>query len=87
MNNIFLVAGIIATLAASLWLALEGSAALALPLVIIFAGLVRTLIRRMGRRGIIRRRRCRRPRMTIDSCESSVPIPQLPRCIAAACAL
>lgn len=52
MTNILLIAGIIATLAASLWLALEGSAALALPLVIIFAGLVRTLVRRMGRRGI-----------------------------------
>ncbi len=52
MTNILLIAGIIATLAASIWLALEGSAALALPLVIIFAGLVRTLVRRTGRRGI-----------------------------------
>jgi membrane protein implicated in regulation of membrane protease activity len=52
MTNILLIAGIIATLAASIWLALEGSAALALPLVIIFAGLVRTLVRRAGRRGI-----------------------------------
>ena len=52
MTNILLIAGIIATLAASIWLALEGSAALALPLVIIFAGLVRTLVRRSGRRGI-----------------------------------
>ncbi|MFC5391601.1 hypothetical protein [Bosea vestrisii] len=52
MTSILLIAGIIATLAASIWLALEGSAALALPLVIIFAGLVRTLVRRAGRRGI-----------------------------------
>ncbi len=52
MTSILLIAGIIATLAASIWLALEGSAALALPLVIIFAGLVRTLVRRTGRRGI-----------------------------------
>ncbi|MCP4565219.1 MAG: hypothetical protein GY873_17540 [Bosea sp.] len=52
MTNILLIAGIIATLAASIWLALEGSAALALPLVIVFAGLVRTLVRRTGRRGI-----------------------------------
>ena len=52
MTNILLIAGIIATLAASLWLALEESAALALPLVIVFAGLVRTLVRRTGRRGI-----------------------------------
>lgn len=52
MTSILLIAGIIATLSASIWLALEGSAALALPLVIIFAGLVRTLVRRAGRRGI-----------------------------------
>jgi len=52
MTNILLIAGIIATLAASIWLALEGNAALALPLVIVFAGLVRTLVRRTGRRGI-----------------------------------
>lgn len=52
MTSILLIAGIIATLAASIWLALEGSAALALPLVIIFAGLVRTLVRRAGRKGI-----------------------------------
>jgi len=52
MTNILLILAMVATLAASLWLALEGSAALALPLVIIFAGLVRTLIRRTGRKGI-----------------------------------
>lgn len=52
MTNILLVVAMIATLAASIWLALEGSAVLALPLVIVFAGLVRTLVRRAGRRGI-----------------------------------
>lgn len=52
MTNILLIAGIIVTLAASIRLALEGSAALALPLVIVFAGLVRTLVRGTGRRGI-----------------------------------
>lgn len=52
MTNILLVIGIIATLTASIWLAFEDSAALALPLVIVFAGLLRTLVRRMGRRGI-----------------------------------
>ncbi|CAN7466925.1 hypothetical protein [Bosea sp. LjRoot237] len=52
MTNILLILGIIATLAASLWLAFEDRAVLALPLVIVFAGLVRTLVRRSGRRGI-----------------------------------
>lgn len=52
MTNILLVIGMVATLAASIWLALENSAALALPLVIVFAGLLRTLVRRTGRRGI-----------------------------------
>lgn len=52
MTNTLLIVGIVATLAGSIWLALEGSAALALPLVIIFAGLLRTLVRRAGRRGI-----------------------------------
>jgi membrane protein implicated in regulation of membrane protease activity len=52
MTNILLIVGMIATLAASIWLALENSAALALPLVIVFAGLLRTLVRRTGRRGI-----------------------------------
>ncbi|WID96371.1 hypothetical protein QO058_27215 [Bosea vestrisii] len=52
MTNILLILGIIATLAASIWLALENNAALALPLVIVLAGLIRTLVRRSGRRGI-----------------------------------
>jgi hypothetical protein len=52
MTNILLVVGMVATLAASIWLALENKAALALPLVIVFAGLLRTLVRRTGRKGI-----------------------------------
>ncbi|MGX1790990.1 hypothetical protein ACWIGM_29860 [Bosea sp. NPDC055332] len=52
MTNILLAIGILATLAASIWLAFEDSAALAVPLVIVFAGLLRTLVRRLGRRGI-----------------------------------
>lgn len=52
MTNILLILGIIATLAASLWLAFEDRAVLAPPLVIVLAGLVRTLVRRSGRRGI-----------------------------------
>lgn len=52
MTSLLLVTAAIATLAGSIWLALEGSAALALPLVIVFAGLVRTIVRRLGRRGI-----------------------------------
>jgi len=52
MTNILLILGIVATLAASLWLAFENNAALALPLVIVLAGLIRTLVRRSGRRGI-----------------------------------
>ncbi|HEV2513079.1 hypothetical protein [Bosea sp. (in: a-proteobacteria)] len=86
MTNILLVVATIATLATSIWLALEGSAVLALPLVIVLAGLVRTLVRRAGRRGL-RRPRSHRRRMTTGSCESSLPIRQLPRCIAASCTL
>jgi hypothetical protein len=52
MTNILLFVALVATLAASIWLALENSAALALPLVVVFAGLLRTLVRRTGRRGI-----------------------------------
>ena len=52
MTNILLIVGMVATFAASIWLALDDNAALALPLVIIFAGLLRTLVRRSGRRGI-----------------------------------
>lgn len=52
MTNILLIIGIVATLAAAIWLAFEDKAVLALPLVIVFAGLVRTLVRRLGRRGI-----------------------------------
>jgi membrane protein implicated in regulation of membrane protease activity len=52
MTNLLLVVAAIATLAGSIWLALEDSAALALPLVIVFAGLLRTIVRRFGRRGI-----------------------------------
>lgn len=52
MTNILLILGIVATLTASIWLALENNAALALPLVIVLAGLIRTLVRRSGRRGI-----------------------------------
>jgi membrane protein implicated in regulation of membrane protease activity len=52
MTNALLVLALIATLAAALWLAFEGNAVFALPLVVVFAGLVRTLIRRSTRRGI-----------------------------------
>ncbi|WP_186421063.1 hypothetical protein [Bosea sp. CS1GBMeth4] len=52
MTDLALIAASIATLALSVWLAFENSAALALPLVIVFAGLVRTLVRRSARRGI-----------------------------------
>lgn len=53
MTNILLVLALLATLWAAIWLAATGNAAMALPLVIVFAGLVRTLIRRWsGRRGI-----------------------------------
>jgi membrane protein implicated in regulation of membrane protease activity len=52
MTNILLGLAAIATLAASLWLAFENNAVVALPLAIVFAGLVRTLVRRSTRRGI-----------------------------------
>ena len=52
MADILLVVASIATLAATIWLAVEDKAVLALPLVIVFAGLVRTIVRRTGRRGI-----------------------------------
>jgi len=52
MTNILIVIASLVTLAAMIWLAFEDKAVLALPLVIVFAGLVRTLVRRSGRRGI-----------------------------------
>lgn len=52
MADILLVVASIAALRATIWLALEDKALLALPRVIVFAGLVRTLVRRMGRGGI-----------------------------------
>lgn len=52
MTNALLVLAMVATLAVAIWLALEDNAALALPLVIVFAGLVRAMVRRTGRRGI-----------------------------------
>ncbi|SFC89265.1 hypothetical protein SAMN05428997_11360 [Bosea sp. CRIB-10] len=52
MTNLLLGFAAIATLAASLWLAFENNAVMALPLAIVFAGLVRTLVRRTARRGI-----------------------------------
>ncbi|WP_100963110.1 hypothetical protein [Bosea sp. FBZP-16] len=86
MTSTLLVVATIATLPASLWLALEGNAALALPLATVFAGLVRTIVRHAGRRGITPAE-VAPLRMTTGSCESSGPIRQLPRCIAASCAL
>ena len=52
MTSILLGIAAIATLAASIWLAFENNAVMALPLAVVFAGLVRTLVRRMTRRGI-----------------------------------
>ncbi|MGE7469962.1 hypothetical protein ACQKLX_11005 [Bosea sp. NPDC003192] len=52
MTNLLLALAAVATLAASLWLAFENNAVMALPLAIVFAGLVRTLVRRSTRRGI-----------------------------------
>jgi len=52
MTNILIAIASLATLAATIWLAFEDKAVLALPLVIVFAGLVRTLVRRLGGRGI-----------------------------------
>jgi len=52
MTNALLVAAMLATLSAALWLAFEGNAVMALPLAVVFAGLLRFLVRRSGRRGI-----------------------------------
>lgn len=52
MTNLLVGLAAIATLTASLWLAFENNAVMALPLAIVFAGLVRTLVRRTTRRGI-----------------------------------
>lgn len=52
MTSILLGLAAMATLAASIWLAFENNAVMALPLAIVFAGLLRTLVRRTTRRGI-----------------------------------
>lgn len=52
MGTIFLALSMLATVATALWLAFEGNAVMALPLVIVFAGLLRTFVRRSRRRGI-----------------------------------
>ena len=52
MTSILLGLAAVATLAASIWLAFDNNAVMALPLAIVFAGLVRTLVRRTTRRGI-----------------------------------
>lgn len=52
MTSILLGIAAVATLAGSIWLAFENNAVMALPLAVVFAGLVRTLVRRMTRRGI-----------------------------------
>ena len=49
MADILLVVASIAALGATIYLAVEDKAVLAMPLVIVFAELVRTLVRRIGR--------------------------------------
>jgi membrane protein implicated in regulation of membrane protease activity len=52
MVTILLVIAMLATVATALWLAFEGNAVMALPLAIVFAGLLRAVVRRSRRRGI-----------------------------------
>jgi membrane protein implicated in regulation of membrane protease activity len=82
MTNVLLGLAALATLAVSIWLAFENNAVMALPLAIVFAGLLRTLVRRAARRGTIPAEVAIR-RMTTNRCESCHVSLQLPRCIAA----
>lgn len=86
MADIRIVVASIAALAATICLAFEDKAVLAMPLVIVFAELVRTLVRRMGRCRITPAAVRRRHMMT-GRCESRAATRQLPRCIAASCTL
>lgn len=52
MVTILLVIAMLATVATALWLAFEGNAVMALPLAIVFAGLLRTMVRRSRPLGI-----------------------------------
>ncbi len=52
MVTILLAVAMLATLATALWLAFEGNAVMALPLAIVFAGLLGTMVRRGRRLGI-----------------------------------
>ncbi|KUL94484.1 hypothetical protein DK26_16085 [Bosea sp. WAO] len=52
MVTLLLVVSMLATVATALWLAFEGNAVMALPLTIVFAGLLRTMVRRSRRLGI-----------------------------------
>ena len=52
MTNTWLVLAMLGTFATAVWLAFDGYAVAALPLAVVFAGLLRFLIRRSGRRGI-----------------------------------
>ncbi|WP_332685178.1 hypothetical protein [Bosea sp. (in: a-proteobacteria)] len=52
MVTILLAVSMLATVATALWLAFEGNAVMALPLAVVLAGLLRTMVRRSRRRGI-----------------------------------
>lgn len=52
MVTVLLAIAMLATVATALWLAFEGNAVMALPLAVVFAGLLRTMVRRSRRRGI-----------------------------------
>lgn len=52
MVTLFIALAMLATVATALWLAFDGNAVMALPLAIVFAGLLRTLVRRSRRLGI-----------------------------------
>jgi hypothetical protein len=52
MTNTWLILAMLGTFATAVWLAIDGYAVAALPLAVVFAGLLRFLIRRSGRRGI-----------------------------------
>lgn len=52
MTNALLTLAMLVTVAAAIWLALEGNAVTALPLAVVCAGLLSFMVRRGRRRGI-----------------------------------
>lgn len=61
MVTLFIALAMLATVATALWLTFDGNAVMALPLAIVFAGLLRTLVRRSRRLGITPAEIAKRP--------------------------